>query len=355
MDAKEILRKLVNFNTINDKENNKIMNYIKDYLENLNFSCNLIGEDKKVLVAKYGDNPILGFVGHTDTVNYRSSFGSNPFELVSKDGNLYGLGTCDMKGGIAAFLSSVSRVNLSKLKRGIMIIMTYDEEIDFGGINYFLSQNIRYPKYLVIGEPTDNIVMNGSKGALAYKFDFFGKSTHSSMPEESSNTNCVNFLHDLLKLDKYFHKRWCDDYKYKHTTMNYGIIKGGDRINIVSDYTTATCDFRITKDIEEYNYIKKYVDRLSKKYNMKYTITHDVLPFYNDDEELIDYYEKITGKKRGKFFGLSEASFLNGNRVILGPGPVTAHEDMEHISEKSLYETVDIYTKIINKICKEIE
>ena len=140
----------------------------------------------------------------------------------------------------------------------------YREEKNFGGINHFLSRNIKYPKYLIIGEPTDNVVMNGSKGAIAYQFEFFGKSTHSSMPEESSNINCIKFLHDLLKLEKYFHKRWCDDYEFKHTTMNYGIIKGGDRINVVSDYTIATCDFRFTKEISEYNYIKKYVDKLSQ-------------------------------------------------------------------------------------------
>ncbi len=353
MDVKDILRKLISFDTVSDKENLKIMEYAKNYLESLKFSCELLGDDKKILVAKYGENPILGFMGHTDTVSPRLTFGSNPFELVEKDGNLYGLGVCDMKGGIAAFLSALSKVDLDKLKYGLMVILTYDEEIDFGGINYFLSQKIDYPKYIIIGEPTDNVVMNGSKGAIAYNFEFFGKSTHSSMPEESSNTNCVNFLHELLKLDKYFHKRWCDDYEFKHTTMNFGIIKGGERINVVSDYTMATCDFRVTKDINEYKYIKKYVDRVSKKYNMKYKIILDVLPFYNDDSELMKYYEEVTGKKIKKFFGLSEASFIEHNRVLLGPGPVTAHEDKEHISEKSLYETVEIYTKIINKLCEE--
>ena len=353
MDAKEILKKLVSFNTVEDKENKEIMNYVKEYLEDLKFKCDLIGDEKKVLVAKYGNKPKLGFIGHTDTVNYRDTFGSNPFELLEKEGNLYGLGVCDMKGGIAAFLASLNNIDLDKLDNGIMIILTYDEEKEFGGINYFLSQKIQYPKYVIVGEPTDNVVMNGSKGAIAYKFEFFGKSTHSSMPEESSNTNCVNFLHELLKLDKYFHKRWCDDYKFKHTTMNYGIIKGGERINVVSDYTMATCDFRVTKEIKEYNYIKKYVDRLSKKYNMKYTITHDVLPFYNGDTELMKFYKEVTGKEIKKFYGLSEASFIKNNRVLLGPGPVTCHEDYEHISEKSLYETVEIYTKIINKICKE--
>ena len=53
-----------------------------------------------------------------------------------------------------------------------------------------------------------------------------------------------------------------------------------------------------------------------------------------------------------KIFGLSEASVLNGNKIILGPGPVTAHEDREHISKESLYKTVENYKSIIFEILK---
>ena len=56
----------------------------------------------------YGDNPGIGFLGHTDTVEYIDGWDSDPFELTKKDGKLYGLGVCDMKGGIAAMLDAVS-------------------------------------------------------------------------------------------------------------------------------------------------------------------------------------------------------------------------------------------------------
>ena len=281
-------------------------------------------------------------------------FENGPFELYEQDGNLYGLGVCAMKGSIAAILKAISEIDLDSLDYGIMLIFTYDEEIGFGGIKYFLSMGIEYPEYLLIGEPTDNIVMNGSKGVIAYEFSFNGIRSHSSMPIESSNDKCIMFMNELFRLKEYFGKRWCDEYEYGSTTMNIGIINGGDRMNVVSDYTYATCDFRITKDIEEYEYIKKYVDKFCKKYDVKYKVFLDVLPFYNDSE-IVNYYEDITGKKRGKFFGLSEASMLEGNRVILGPGPVTAHEKGEHISIKSLNETVRIYKDIINKICRKKE
>lgn len=84
---------------------------------------------------------------------------------------------------------------------------------------------------------------------------------------------------------------------------------------------------------------------------MDYKINLDFLPF-NNNSDIVDIYEKITGNKRKKFFGLTEASALKGNKIILGPGPVTAHQDDEHVSKKSLNECVEIYREIINYICK---
>jgi len=349
--VENILRDLVSFNTINDKDNNEIMNYICDYLKKYNFNCEMIGNNKKILIASIGTKQKLGFVGHTDTVNYKETFGSNPFELLEKDGNYYGLGTCDMKGGIAAMLKAVSEIDFSKLSTGLMLIFTYGEEKDFSGIKYFVNSKIKYPNYLIFGEPTNNIPMNGSKGAIEYNFEFYGKRAHSSMINESSNINAVMFLSKLLELNKYFKKRMCNEYEFKHSTMNYGILKGGEAVNIVSDYTKASCDFRITKSIAEYNYVKKFVEKLSKEYNMSYKIGMDFLPFYNNTK-IVEKYEEITNNKRKKFFGLSEASVLNGNKIILGPGPVTAHEDREHISKESLYKTVENYKSIIFEILK---
>ena len=55
----------------------------------------------------------MGFLGHTDTVEYIDGWNSNPFELTLKDEKLYGLGVCDMKGGIAAMLAAVSQIDFS--------------------------------------------------------------------------------------------------------------------------------------------------------------------------------------------------------------------------------------------------
>lgn len=85
-----------------------------------------------------------------------------------------------MKGGIANILKAVDETNFDKLEYGITLIFTYGEEIKFDGIKYFVNQKILYPKNILIGEPTNNIPNNGSKGVLAYKFKFYETKDHSS-------------------------------------------------------------------------------------------------------------------------------------------------------------------------------
>ena len=114
MEAKKILKDLVAINTIADKDNNRIMDYIDSFLSNLGFEIERkknAETGKEVLIGKYGENPAIGFLGHTDTVDITDGWTTDPHELTEKDGVLYGLGACDMKGGIAAFLSAISETD----------------------------------------------------------------------------------------------------------------------------------------------------------------------------------------------------------------------------------------------------
>ena len=110
----KILKELVKFNTIKDKQNKEIIEYIEKYLLDLGFKTEY---KEKSLIMSYGENPTVGFLGHTDTVEYIEGWNINPFELAEKGGKLFGLGACDMKGGIAAILDAVSSINLSKLNK----------------------------------------------------------------------------------------------------------------------------------------------------------------------------------------------------------------------------------------------
>lgn len=343
MNEIQILSDLVKFNTIKDKENKEIINYIENYLLKLKFTTQ---KKEKYLIASYGKNPKLGFIGHSDTVEYIDGWNTNPHELTVIEDKLYGLGACDMKGGIAAFLAALSNIDLTKLENGIKVYITYDEEIGFGGINELVENNENFTEYIIVGEPTDNKIMTGCKGLFAVKIFSSGIKVHSSTPEKgkSANSNMIKLLYELEEYYKNNIRGEIDNkYEVPYTTMNIGLLNGGSAINSVAANCMSYVDFRTIDNIHV-EMLKSKLDELCKKYDARYEVDVDVKTFYNDISFLNETYTAGF---------MTEASFVKDRkRLILGPGPVTAHEVNEYITKESLDKTIKLYENIINKICK---
>lgn len=341
MNEIDILKILVQYNTVEDKENQKILAYIEEYLKLLGFT---IQKKEKYLIMSIGKKPILGFIGHSDTVNYINGWSTNPFDVTVKDDNIYGLGVCDMKGGIAAFLQALAEIDLNTLKRGIKVYITYDEEIAFSGIKDILKNHEQFPEYIIVGEPTDNQIITGCKGLLAVRIKTKGKKVHSSTPDkgESANLKMIKLLNELQNFyEEGIKVEQNDNYEVNYTTMNIGLINGGNSINSVSDKCESFIDFRIAKE-EHIETIKQKINELSDKYNADIYYEIEIQPFSNK----IDFIEN---EKTANF--MTEASWVKGKRIILGPGPITAHEINEYISKKSLRVLVEQYKELIEKIC----
>ena len=340
----EVLSKLIKFNTIKDKENNKILNYLESYLKDMNFKTEY---KDKCLIMSIGEKQKLGFLGHTDTVEYIEGWVTNPFELTKINNKLYGLGVCDMKGGIAAIIDAISKIDFSKLKYGMKLYFTYDEEIGFSGINELVNKNVKFPQLMIFGEPTNNEILVGSKGLLEYHIDFIGKKAHSSNPEKgiSANLNAVKFISELNEFYEKEIKIFKEEnYEIPYTTMNVGIINGGSAMNSIPASCNVKIDFRIANE-KHIELIKSKVNELSEKNICKANIFDCILPFI--DKKYMN--EKI---KTANF--ITEASMIKGsNRIILGPGPVAAHEINEYITEESYKKLVDQYNKIILETCSK--
>ena len=335
----EVLKNLISFNTIKDKDNEKIMNYIEKYLTEYGFKTEY---KSKNLVMSIGEKPRLGFLGHTDTVEYIDEFKS-PFELKEEGNLLYGLGVCDMKGGIAAMLDAITGIDFSKLKGGMKMYFTFDEEIGFGG-TYELVKNMEtFPETMIFGEPTNNETLIGGKGLLEYEIFFKGIKAHSSNPSKgiSANMNAVYFLYEL---NEFYNSeiKTISDYVFDipYTTMNVGLLNGGTAKNSVPSNAYCSIDFRtINKDDEKK--INNKLDELCEKYLAEYKLIESISPFFNK----IDFIES---NKTANF--MTEASLIEGcKKIILGTGPVTAHEVNEHISKESYDLLVEQYKKIILK------
>lgn len=342
-DGIKILEKLVSFNTIKDKENEKIINYIEKEIQSLGFKTLYKGRS---LICEYGKDHKLGFLSHTDTVDVNiSSWKTDPFKLVKKDQKLYGLGSCDTKSTLAAFLEALSLINFEKIKYGIKIYITYDEEISFKGAYEVINNEKNFPEYMLIGEPTDNKIDTACKGILEMRLDFKGKRAHASTPKKgiNSNINAINFFNEI---NEYYEKYIALDkemlFPVPETTFTLTKIEGGDIKNAVPESTTLLIDSRISKK-EHLNKLKEKVEQAAKKYGGKITYGDSLYPFNNE----IDF---LAEKHASSF--ITEASLIDTKyKMILGCGPVTAHEVDEHISIDSFNNLVKQYKMIIEKVC----
>lgn len=338
MNTKEILKKLVSYNTIKDNQNKEIMDYIEKYLSRYNFTIKRVN---KCLIAYNSLKPNIGFIGHTDTVDYESWDG-NPFELQECEDKLIGLGSCDMKGGIASILSAISKLDLNKNK--LALYFTNNEEIDFEGIKTIKDKIL--PENIIIGEPTNNIPIYGTKGVLELKIEFYGVKCHSSTPDKGINAiyECINFIKKLKNYyEKVLKQDIVKDFEIPHTTMNIGMIKGGESVNSVAGKCEISIDFRIVKE-EQLIIITKKIKDLLKAFNNKLYIKQSIPPKLNKND--ISFLEKISCKKETKCY-LTEGSYINKNFIILGPGPDTSHQKNEYIKLDSLQKTEKLYIKII--------
>lgn len=337
--VEKILNELVKFNTIKDKENKEILNYLENILSKIGFKTE---RKEKFLIMSNKKDCSLGFLGHTDTVEYTEGWKYEKFNTTKIENKIYGLGVCDMKSGIAAMISSISQIDFSKMKNGIKLYFTYDEEIGFSGIKDVLKYEKNFPDIMIIGEPTNNEIIVGSKGLIEYKISFKGIKAHSSTPDKGKNAimDAVSFINDLNYFyEKELRQNTNTNFEIPYTTMNIGKITGGSAINSVPDSCEFLVDFRTT-DIYCESLIVKKINDLKNQYGCNIQKINRISPFINSIEN---------SKKTCNF--ITEASFLKNNRVILGAGNITSHEVDENIDVDSLYQLVEQYKYFIKKYC----
>lgn len=355
MEEYKILKDLVKINTINDKGNKEIVDYIEKYLLSLGFKTEY---KDKALIMSIGENHKVGFLGHTDTVDYaKDKWSTNPFKLTKKDGKLYGLGVCDMKGGIAAVLDAITQIKDEKKKLNMKLYFTYAEETIFEGMKDVLKYEKCFPEIMIFGEPTNNEILVGSKGILELELKFIGKSAHSSTPDKgiSANMNAINLISNINKFYQGEIKTEIENsFEINYTTMNVGTIHGGTNKNSVSEECIVTIDFRTVKD-KHHEKIIKEIEKQCKYYNAEIKITENIYPFINEilnmetkTANFITEASLITNENKEKQQEKNKSKKIN--KLILGLGPITAHEIDEHITEESYKKLIKQYKDIIYKI-----
>ena len=252
-----LLADLVAFDTVSSASNLAMIDALANRLEDAGARVEVMRDptgQKANLFATLGPDAPGGIVlsGHTDVVPVTDQiWASDPFAMVERDGRLYGRGTCDMKGFIAACLTLAPAFASHVRTRPLHFAFTYDEEIGcLGGqaLVAALSQREHLPSVAIIGEPTSMRIIEGHKGCCEYTTRFTGRAGHGSQPERGVNAveYAVRYVARLLDLRADLIARAPAESPFDppHTTINPGSLHGGMAHNVIADHATVEWEMR---------------------------------------------------------------------------------------------------------------
>lgn len=243
--VKDLLAKLVAFDTTSHKSNLPLVRFVEDYLRRHGVASALVPTpdgEKASLFATIGPPGVRGIAlsGHTDVVPVTGQIWStDPFTLIERDGRLYGRGACDMKGYLACVLAMVPELQARKLAMPIHIAFSYDEEVGCTGVRPMvaeLGRSLPLPRMVLVGEPTTMTVVDAHKGPMRWTVHLTGKAAHSSMPHLGANTITYagRLLGELASIEAELKAARSDArFTPPYTTLQVTQIAGGNASNIV--------------------------------------------------------------------------------------------------------------------------
>jgi len=254
--AKALLARLVAFDSVSDKSNLPVIDFVEDYLKAHGVATrrapNASG-DKAAILATIGPRVDGGVVlsGHTDVVPVDGQpWSGDPFELRQRSGRLYGRGACDMKGFDACVLAMVPTFKAAALKRPVHIVLSYDEETTcLGSLDVIASFGHDEPKpgAVIVGEPTMMQVADAHKGVATFRTRVTGHEAHSALPALGANAvaAAADVVSEIGRLAREYEKGPLDPrFTPPYSTLHVGMIQGGTARNILARECVFHWEFR---------------------------------------------------------------------------------------------------------------
>jgi len=284
--------------------------------------------DRANVIATSGstDNPIVVFSTHFDCVP--------PFFPSRVEGDrLYGRGSCDAKGILAAQVAAAARLRAEGETRiGLLFVVGEERGSDGAKLANEIANSSRF---LVNGEPTESRLGAATRGILRVKLQAEGRAAHSSFPELG-----ISAIDKLL--DTLVHLRTLplpDDPVLGKTHYSIGLISGGVAPNVVSPSAEAEVMFRTVGDAAE---VRRAVAPLESRVSIEHVL--DVPPVK---------MKGVPGFETAVFPYTTDIPFLSawGQPLLFGPGSVhVAHTANEFVSIAELHAAVDSYARIATSL-----
>jgi acetylornithine deacetylase len=335
MNVFELTRALVDIESITNNEE-RVGNYLYDYLTPLasrygGYVERIEVEPRRFNVfAQWGEPLIVTFSTHIDTVP--------PFIASREDDEfIWGRGACDTKGIIASMMKAVERL-LEAGQRGVGLLFVVGEERNSAGA-YKMAQHTRGSRYIINGEPTENQLALGSKGALRYEVCCSGKMAHSAYPELGDSA--VNKLLDTL--DAIRRIPLPTDELLGPSTLNIGTLAGGRAPNVIADEAKADIMIRLVGDSAD---TKAALFRAADG-------RADLREVIEIPAVRLDAVEGIPTTVVAFTTDIPAFGGAWGRPLLIGPGTIhVAHTLEERVPKGQLLEAVELYQRIVKDLCK---
>ena len=270
------------------------LKYIEDFLSERGFISEILtyGRVKNLWSIKRNSGPLLVFLGHVDVVPTGpvEQWEHNPFSGFDDGTFINGRGTGDMKGGIACFMSALSRVNVDELNYSVGFLITADEEgPSKDGTVKVVEELIKREEkidYCLIGEPStleivgDNIRI-GRRGSINIELEIFGKQGHAAYPARVDNP-----IHKVVPfLDKLLSEVWDEGNEhFPPTSLQVtNITAGVGAHNVTPNNLNLKFNLRFSTQITAEE-IKEKVSKFLTNEGIKHKVSFDVNaePFYSE-------------------------------------------------------------------------
>jgi acetylornithine deacetylase len=334
MDATALTRQLIDIESITGNEAD-----IGEFL--FRELCRLGYQTKKMAVEGVRANvyatspeelhPSMVFSTHMDTVP--------PFIRSSEDAaRIFGRGSCDAKGIIAAQIAAAERLRQQGVYVGLLFVV--GEERDSLGAQvaneYAASRPAHGCKYLINGEPTENRIALASKGTLRVEVTATGKMAHSAYPElgESAIDKLIPALTRLRAMPL------PSDPEIGPCTLNIGLIEGGRAPNVIPDYAHADLLYRLIGPSRELR--RQIIETAGDQVKIEFPLE---LPFLR--LRTVDGLPTMIAS-----FTTDIPKLANwGEPLLIGPGSIhVAHTEGEFIEKRQLVDAIDLYCAIAKQL-----
>ncbi len=385
MNVEEVLAKLVSFPVLGGQSNLSILNWIKTYVESHGVEAHLVPNqegNKASLHCRIGPAVDGGVIlsGHMDVVPVEGQeWSTDPFTLTDKgDENLYGRGSCDMKGFIACCLAVLPEMIQTDLKKPIYFAFSYDEEVGcLAGPDLAKAIKDDYsetPKYAIIGEPSMMEPIIGQKGIYIMETYVNGSAGHSSRIKQE-----VSAIHEAMRLILWLEKKMDtlveqgekdDRFHPPHSTIHIGIVNGGIAPNVIADKAHFFWDLRtIPKDsmgdiIAEFEAFcrerEKELRKIYPNFKIENVENHPSVPHLDTqiDDEVVDLIKKVSGNSNWSTvsYAAEAGQFANEGfqSAICGPGSIAqAHRANEFVAKVQLEKGVKMLLNLTEELSTE--